>query len=106
MIRRPPRSTQSRSSAASDVYKRQVMMLEFVFYAGNCYEQKNIIAATTNNLLKNGTSKKTAFQINEHFEYYGAYLSRACHNETATLTLHCLSKHLNKLLPVIQEILT
>ena len=27
MIRRPPRSTQSRSSAASDVYKRQIMML-------------------------------------------------------------------------------
>src|SRR5450756_317672 len=26
MIRRPPRSTQSRSSAASDVYKRQVCM--------------------------------------------------------------------------------
>src|SRR5450756_2862609 len=25
MIRRPPRSTQSRSSAASDVYKRQMM---------------------------------------------------------------------------------
>src|SRR5450756_3127049 len=28
MIRRPPRSTQSRSSAASDVYKRQVMETE------------------------------------------------------------------------------
>src|SRR5450756_3071136 len=27
MIRRPPRSTQSRSSAASDVYKRQVLVL-------------------------------------------------------------------------------
>src|SRR5450756_3223687 len=27
MIRRPPRSTQSRSSAASDVYKRQVLRL-------------------------------------------------------------------------------
>src|SRR5450756_1727530 len=27
MIRRPPRSTQSRSSAASDVYKRQVLNL-------------------------------------------------------------------------------
>src|SRR5665213_1302016 len=26
MIRRPPRSTQSRSSAASDVYKRQVLV--------------------------------------------------------------------------------
>src|SRR5450756_216315 len=29
MIRRPPRSTQSRSSAASDVYKRQTVLLIF-----------------------------------------------------------------------------
>ena len=56
--------------------------------------------------LKNGTSTKTAFQINEHFEYYGSYLNRACHNETATITLHCLSKHLNELLPVIREMIT
>ena len=84
----------------------EVMMLEFVFYAGNCYEQQSLVAAVTNNLLKNGTSKKTAFQVNEHFEYYGAYLNRACHHETATLTLHCLSKYLHQLLPVIREILT
>lgn len=84
----------------------EVMMLEFIFYAGNGYENKNLIASTTNSLLKNGTSNKTAFQINEHFEYFGAYLNRACYNETATLTLHCLSKHLNKLLPVIREVLT
>ena len=84
----------------------EVMMLEFVFYAGNCYEKQNIVAAATNHLLKNGTSQKTAFQINEHFEYYGAYLNRVCYNETATITLHCLSKHLNVLLPVVREILT
>jgi predicted Zn-dependent peptidase len=84
----------------------EVMMLEFVFCAGNCYEHRNIIAAATNNLLKNGTSTKTAYQINEQFEYYGAYINRSCSNETATLTLHCLSKHLNELLPVIREILT
>ena len=34
MIRRPPRSTQSRSSAASDVYKRQVPVLRDVPDAG------------------------------------------------------------------------
>ena len=84
----------------------EVMMLEFVFYAGNCYEQQSLAAAVTNNLLKNGTSKKTAFQLNEHFEYYGAYLNRACHHENATLTLHCLSKYLKELLPVVREILT
>ena len=31
MLRRPPRSTQSRSSAASDVYKRQMGVLPFLF---------------------------------------------------------------------------
>src|SRR5680860_1572529 len=31
MIRRPPRSTQSRSSAASDVYKRQILVSAFLF---------------------------------------------------------------------------
>ena len=83
-----------------------VLMIEFVFSAGNCYETQNLVAAATNHLLKNGTSTKSAFQINEHFEYYGAYLNRACQNETATLTLHCLSKHLQELLPVVREILT
>ncbi len=84
----------------------EVMQLEFVFYAGNSFEEQNIVAAATNNLLKNGTKNRSAFSINNHFEYYGAYLNRACYNETATLTLHCLSKYLGKLLPVIREILT
>src|SRR5664279_221423 len=34
MIRRPPRSTLSSSSAASDVYKRQILMTSFAFIAG------------------------------------------------------------------------
>src|SRR5665809_31778 len=34
MIRRPPRSTQSRSSAASDVYKRQVDGCHAVYIPG------------------------------------------------------------------------
>ncbi len=84
----------------------EVMMLEFVFYAGNCFENQNMVAGATNHLLKNGTSKKTAFQINEAFEYYGAYLNRSCHSETATVTLHCLTKHLQKVLPPTLEILT
>jgi zinc protease len=84
----------------------EVLMIELVFNAGNFFEEQNLIANATNHLLKNGTSKKTAFQISEHFDYYGAYLSRSCHNEYASITLHCLSKHLQVLLPVIREIIT
>jgi len=84
----------------------EVMSIEWVYYAGNWYEDKNLVAATTNLMLKNGTSSKTAFQVNEHFEYYGSYLNRACHSETATVTLHCLTKHIQELLPVVRELLT
>ena len=45
-----------------------VMSLEWVYYAGNWYEEQNLVAAITNLLLKNGTTKKTAFQINEQME--------------------------------------
>ncbi|RYY59088.1 MAG: insulinase family protein, partial [Chitinophagaceae bacterium] len=66
----------------------EVMSLEWVFAAGNSFEEKNLVAATANFLLKNGTGSRTAFEINEQVDYYGAYLNRACYNETATLTLH------------------
>lgn len=89
-----------------DAGAEDVLMIEIVFFSGNSYEEKNLVAATTNYLIKNGTSTKTAYQINEHFEYYGSYLNRACYNETATITLHCLNKHVEELLPVVAELIT
>lgn len=85
---------------------QDLIMVELVFFAGNWQEEKNIVAATTNFMLKNGTKTKKAFDINEHFDFHGAYLNRSCHNETATLTLHTLGKHLPKLLPVMAEVIT
>ncbi len=85
---------------------QEVLQIEWVFFAGNSYETQHTVAAATNHLLKNGTSTKSAFQINEHFDYYGAYCTRACYNETATVSLHTLSKHLPVLLPVLKEIIT
>lgn len=84
----------------------EVMSIELIFSAGNWYEQKNLVAASANFLLRNGTSSRTAFQINEHFEYYGSYLNRSCYNETATISLHCLNKHIQELLPVVKELIT
>ena len=83
---------------------QDTMMVNWVFDAGNWYEEKNLIAAATNHLLKNGTAQKNAFSINEHFEFYGSYLNRSCYNETAEISLHCLSKHVKELLPVVAEL--
>jgi zinc protease len=86
--------------------EEEVLLTEWVFFAGNWYEDQNIVAATTNFLLKNGTKHRTAFGISDHFEFYGAYLNRHCYNETATISLHCLTKHLPHLLPVVGESIT
>src|SRR5579871_1028429 len=91
---------------AIDLGELDTLMVNFIFSAGNWFEEKNLVAATANHLLKNGTSQKNAFQINEHFEYYGSSLSRSCQNETAEIALHCLGKYANELLPVIAELIT
>ncbi|HEY4061783.1 MAG TPA: pitrilysin family protein [Puia sp.] len=91
---------------AIDMGNVDALMVSWIFDAGNWYETRTGIAAAANGLLKNGTSTRSAFDINEHFEYYGAYLNRACHHETAELTLHCLNKHVDELLPVVAELLT
>ena len=89
-----------------DAGAQEVVQVELVFYAGNWFEQQRSVAAATNYLLKNGTSNKSAFEINEEFEYYGAYCNRSCFNETAVVTLSALTKQLPAILPVVREMIT
>ncbi|MBS1601239.1 MAG: insulinase family protein [Bacteroidetes bacterium] len=89
-----------------DLGNVDAMMINWIFDAGNSYEKKHGVAAAVSSLLKNGTGKRTAFQINEHFEYYGAYLNRSAQHETAEITLHCLNKYVAELLPVVSELVT
>jgi zinc protease len=84
----------------------EVIQVEWVFWGGNWYEEKNHVAPAVNFLLKNGTSKRKAFEINEHFDYYGSSLSRACYSETSVVKLHSLTKHLPELLPMVKELFT
>ncbi len=91
---------------AIDLGNEEAMMISWIFDAGNSWEPKKGVAAAANTLLKNGTSARSAFDINEHFEYYGAFLSRAAQHETAEITLHCLTKYVDQLLPVIAEIVS
>ena len=89
-----------------DAGTQDVLQIELVFYAGNWFEQQKNVASATNFMLKNGTGKRNAFQLNEDFEYYGAHCGRACYNETAVISLSALNKYLPQLLPVLQEMIT
>ena len=85
---------------------QDVVQLDWVFPAGLWYEQKPSVAHATAGLLKNGTSKYTAEQIDEALEFYGAQLKVNAGNDYATITLYSLTSHLPDLLPMICEIIT
>jgi predicted Zn-dependent peptidase len=85
---------------------QDVAELNWVFPAGLWYEDKQGVANAVASLLKNGTSKRTAHQIHEALEFYGANLKITASNDFANVTLYTLTKHLSQLLPVVYEILT
>src|SRR5450756_212418 len=75
MIRRPPRSTQSRSSAASDVYKRQVVR------ACSVYPRHGLLVVGA----KDGVGLTPAFaplarQVYPHFGYLATVFLCSCRN--------------------------
>lgn len=85
---------------------QDVVEINWIFPAGVWYEEKQATSQAVAGLLKNGTSKRTAHQINEALEFYGASLKVGPGNDHSTVTLHALTKHLPQLLPIVFEVLT
>jgi zinc protease len=85
--------------------EQEVLQIEWLFDAGNWYEPQNIVAGATSHLIKCGTRTMKAFDINESFEYHGAYLSRNSYAEHASISLHALSRHAHTLLPLVQQLI-
>jgi predicted Zn-dependent peptidase len=85
---------------------QDVAEVDFVFPAGVWQEEKPAVASATGGLLKNGTSKRTAHQIHESLEFYGANLRVNTGDDFCIVSLYALTKDLPQLLPIVHEIIT
>jgi len=85
---------------------QDVVQIDWVFQAGLWQEPQTAVAQAVAALLKNGTAGKTALQLNEAIEFYGASLKVSPNNDYTIVSLHTLTRHLPGLLPVVREILT
>ena len=81
-----------------------VVRLQIVFKAGKWYEPAPGISLLTARMLLEGTATRTARQIADEVAFYGASLECEQGFDRATLTLYCLTRHLPKLLPLIQDV--
>jgi zinc protease len=85
--------------------EQDVMKIELVFKAGKWYEEKNLVSDLANRMMREGTKTKSAKEIADTFDYYGANFNTDTGFETAGISLYTLSKHVAHLLPLISEIL-
>ncbi|MCP4437953.1 MAG: insulinase family protein [Aureispira sp.] len=85
---------------------QEIIKLDILFDAGRWYEQAPLVARATAQLLKAGTQTLNAKELAEKFEFYGAKLKIYDGFDDVNIRLYCLSKHLDKLLPIVEELFT
>lgn len=85
--------------------EQPVVRLELIFEAGSRYENHIGEAYFASKMLSEGTSSHSATEISEYFDQYGAFLEVGHSVERLAITIHGLTKHLPKLLPLLQEMI-
>ncbi len=84
---------------------QDLIKIEFLFKAGMYAQHKPLQAATVNTMLEEGTSKMSAAQIADAVDYYGAYLETNVGQDSASIVLYTLNKHIAATIPVIEAVL-
>lgn len=85
--------------------KQPVLRLELIFKAGTWFEQKKGASYFATKMLSEGTKSKTSAHISNEIEKFGAFLNLNASLDFAVITLECLAKHLERLLPLVNEII-
>ena len=83
-----------------------VVRLQVVFPAGKWSEAAPSVSLLAARMLLEGTRTRTARQIADEVAFYGASLECEQGFDRATLTLYCLSRYLDKLLPLVLDVIT
>jgi len=84
---------------------QELTKVEFIFSAGMYYQNRTLLAATTNTLLEAGTTKRNALQLSEHIDFFGSFLELEVGQDYSSITIYSLNKYLNESLAFVEEIL-
>lgn len=85
--------------------KMELVRIDLLFDAGIIYQTKPLVATMTLDLLKSGTESHSAADIANTIDYYGAILETRVDMERATITLFSLTQHVEKVLPIVKDII-
>lgn len=84
---------------------QELIKIEFLFSAGMYQQKMPLQAATVNAMMEEGTSKMNAAQIADAVDYYGAFFEVGVSQDSASVVLYTLNKHLKATLPVVEDVI-
>src|SRR5690606_29270624 len=85
--------------------EEELVRIQWVFDNADFQADKPIINSALSAMLLEGTSKYSSAQIAEKVDFYGAYLFPEYSYDQTSLNLITLTKNLDKLFPLVIEIL-
>jgi predicted Zn-dependent peptidase len=88
-----------------DAGEQELVRIEFIFGNSGWQAQKPLLPSMTNAMLSEGTQSRTASEIANHLDYYGAYFEAEYGYDQSALNLYSLTKYLPETLPVIKDML-
>jgi predicted Zn-dependent peptidase len=86
--------------------QQDIFKLEFIFDSGKWWEPKKGVSHFTATMLDKGTSGKSAKDIAEAFDFYGAQIEISPGYDFVSVSLYGLKKHFEKIFSLFWEILT
>jgi len=85
---------------------QEVIKVELLFSAGQTAADRALLSAAANDLMDEGTRNRTAAELAEGLDYFGAYLQTESGADWATVSLYTLNKFTGDTLPYLLDILT
>jgi zinc protease len=83
----------------------ELMRVEFIFGAGQIKEEFPLVASSANSMLLEGSTNYSANEINNAFDFYGAFINPFIQKDSSGVTVFFLNKHIDKILELCFEIL-
>lgn len=83
-----------------------VVRMELSFDAGRWHESKKLVSRATSQLIREGTKIRSGEDIAETVDFYGGSIAFTGSLDTSNVILFCLTKHFDKLLPLVDDLLT
>ena len=84
----------------------ELVRIEWVFGNLRFNPAKPLLNVAVNTMLGDGTKTRTAAQIADTIDFYGAFFQAEYGYDNSEVTLFSLNKHLPSTLPIIKDILT